>query len=518
MRRAGSSLGPDAVEGERMEHGLRQEHVARAPPTVVELEAAQSPAQPPQGHGIRTTHRRGEDLHDVRGVQLLGSRDDVEGAAQEGEERPHGHLLVDGKVGRGGLEGDSCTTEHPTQRGGARATAHHHGHPRPGHAVEEVGRPQSGRDIARLLGGSAQEVGLDGSPLRGRSDLPVTDAGDDPDVAHDPEGRPHHVTPASVGPGEGQGAGVGPCREEEPRVGPPEGLGGGVGVTEQHEVDRTSPDDDLEEALCGRRELLRVVDDDEAQPRAQAVEGTGVGLQGVCCSTEDPRGVERAGGGEGRHLVVLAKDVGRRHPLLAAVLPAEALQVLRVQTQLDDPHEEVAELSAKGPGGNRQGERLGPRRARRGSRGVPREQLAEDDVLLRTTQQPWRRVPGQRRGLAEDREPERLVRASERGGGRATETRRDGIPQQSGGTAGRRQHEARVGLGLPLRDPVGHDLDGHGRRARAGTADHPQHRPTVVDDGTLALVEHTHAAVLQRGPAEDEHVTIRPRATDIRTS
>ena len=63
--------------------------------------------------------------------------------------------------------------------------------------------------------------------------------------------------------------------------------------------------------------------------------------------------------------------------------------------------------------GTRQGERLGPRRARRGSRCVPGEQLAEDDVLLGTAQQPWRRVPGQRRGLARTPNPsDWWVRAS----------------------------------------------------------------------------------------------------------
>ena len=54
---SGTRLGPDAVERERVENRLRQEHVARAATTVLELEAAQSPAQSSQAHGIRTTHR-----------------------------------------------------------------------------------------------------------------------------------------------------------------------------------------------------------------------------------------------------------------------------------------------------------------------------------------------------------------------------------------------------------------------------------------------------------------------------
>ena len=53
----GAGLGPEPAEREGGEHRLGEQHVAGAPPAVVELEAPQRPPQPAQQHGIRTADR-----------------------------------------------------------------------------------------------------------------------------------------------------------------------------------------------------------------------------------------------------------------------------------------------------------------------------------------------------------------------------------------------------------------------------------------------------------------------------
>ena len=127
----------------------------------------------------------------------------------------------------------------------------------------------------------------------------MTGAPHDPDVADDPVGGEVHRPAAPVRGGQGQGGGVGPRREEQAGVGAPKGLRGGIGVPEHHEVDRTRADDGVEQAGRGRRQLLGVVDDDEAQRRPQAAEGVGVGLQVVRGGAQDPRRVESARRGRG---------------------------------------------------------------------------------------------------------------------------------------------------------------------------------------------------------------------------
>ena len=100
--RAGLRSEPPEREGG--EHRLGEQHVAGSAPAVVELEAPQRPPQPPQQHGIRTADRGGEHVDDVGRVELLGTGDDVEGAAQQGQERAHRRLVAHRQVGGRGVD------------------------------------------------------------------------------------------------------------------------------------------------------------------------------------------------------------------------------------------------------------------------------------------------------------------------------------------------------------------------------------------------------------------------------
>ena len=129
-------LGPDAAEREGLEHRLGEEHVAGPAPAVVELEPPQRAAQPAQLHGIRPTDRRGEHVDDVGGVELLGPRHDVEGAAQQGEERTH---RASSRTGRSAV---AVSTGTPAPRSTRRRVAVR-APPRTTTAIRDHGTPSS---------------------------------------------------------------------------------------------------------------------------------------------------------------------------------------------------------------------------------------------------------------------------------------------------------------------------------------------------------------------------------------
>ena len=422
--------------------------------------------------------------------------------------------------------GTPATAQHPAQGGRAAAAAHHHRHPRPRHAVEQVGGAQPAGDVRRLLGGGAQQVRLDlpAGPGRldpavgGRRPPPRSCAATRAAARRAPRRRTGTTwTAARVG-------GVGPGGDEQPRVGAAEGLGGGVGVAEQHEVDPAAGDDHLQQPQAGRGELLGVVDDDEPQPGRAAGRARRGRPRGGRRRRRGSRRGRRPRGREGGDLVVLAQHVGGRDPLGAVVRPAEPGEVLGVEAELDGPHQQVAQLAAEGAGGQREVHRRRPRRRRRLPRRVPGEQLAQDDVLLGAAEQPRRRVAAQRRRLAQDAEPERLVGAGQRLGGGAAEPGGDGVAQPGGREPGRRQQQAAVGArprrARPGRPPPRRprwSCPCPGRRAPAAPA------PRCVDDRMLARVEHRDVAARREhgaGSAQDcTHArriptTVRHRAVD----
>jgi hypothetical protein len=301
-----------------------------------------------------------------------------------------------------------------------------------------------------------------------------------------------------------------PGSEEQARVCSAKGLGGGIRVADEHQLGSTGRDRLLEQPQPRRGELLGVVDDHEAQALGQ---GGGVVLDEVGGRAEDPRRVERPGGGQRGHLVVLAQDVGRRHPLPSAVVATELRERLRLETELDGTHEQVTQLAAEGAGGQGEVELGRPLRRRGRAGGVAGEQLAEDDVLLGAAQQSRGRVTGERGRLPEQAEPEGLVRARQGGGGRAAEASRDGIPKARCCTSGRGEQQALVSS-QPLGDRRRDALDGHRGLAGAGCTEHPNDGSPVLDRGLLRPVEDGGSGLGEVGAAKDEHPGIPPRPSD----
>ena len=153
-------LWSDAVEGERRHDRFGEQHVARPPTPVVELDPAKRSAQPPQTDGVGAADRRAQHVDDDLGIERLGSRTDIERAPQECQEGPDRDLGAHRQVGTGRVDGHPGTPQDPPKRGGARATAHDDGHRRPRRAAEQVGLAQQCADERGLLCDGPQQVGL----------------------------------------------------------------------------------------------------------------------------------------------------------------------------------------------------------------------------------------------------------------------------------------------------------------------------------------------------------------------
>ena len=229
---------------------------------------------------------------------------------------------------------------------------------------------------------------------------------------------------------------------------------------------------------------------------------------------EHPGGVVGAVPTERGDLVVLTQHPCRRHPFRAAVLGAEPGEVVGPEPELDRAHQQVTQLVAEAAGRQRFAELDRPRRPRHVPRGVPGEQVAQDDVLLRPVEQPRRRVATQRRLGAQHAEAEGLPGARQRLGRRAAESCGDLLAQRRRGAAARGQHEARVGPQTVPAHGVDDQLDGHRGLAGARPAQDPQHARGRVQCPLLALVEpHLHRGD-GRSSAEDDHRRIPSRTTD----
>ncbi len=239
-------LAADVLEGGRGEDGLGEEDVARAPAAAVELEPAQRPAQPPQPDGVGAAEGRAEGVDDDVGVEGVGAGPDLEGAGEQGEERPDGDLVTHRQVGDRGVEGHAGRAQRAAQRRRPRPTAHQHRHLRPRDAVEQVRLAEQAGDEGPLLGAGAQQVGA------GRAVPPSTPAaaGSGARWVADPTTPMCAATRvAASATGAAQrypvrstcGLRVRPAGDEEPRVGAAEGLGRGVGVAEEDQRDARCP-------------------------------------------------------------------------------------------------------------------------------------------------------------------------------------------------------------------------------------------------------------------------------------
>ncbi len=124
---------------------------------------------------------------------------------------------------------------------------------------------------------------------------------------------------------------------EQARVGAAEGEHGLVGVAGEDELlgGEAEPG---EQAVLERVEVLRVVDQQVADPVPLGGEQLRVGLEGQQRARDQLRGVERGrallgdgavrGVGEQRHLLVLAREPAGGHPLRTLGVPAELDEVL----------------------------------------------------------------------------------------------------------------------------------------------------------------------------------------------
>ena len=205
--------------------------------------------------------------------------------------------------------------------------------------------------------------------------------------------------------------------------------------------------------------------------------------------------------------------LGGGDPLGPALVAAASGEVVGVEPQLDGPHQQVAQLAAEGAGRQREVQVGRPVGGGGGPRGVPREELAEDDVLLGPAQQARRR--GHRRAP-----PPRAAPRSRATGGCApagwsscrpagSSPRRAGGPRPAGSA-----RAGGSGRPPPRRAPPARPR----ARRPPSTCPCPAHRapgapaPGSSRDGPLARRRAPARAGDGVGPAEDEHPGIPPRA------
>jgi hypothetical protein len=298
-----------------------------------------------------------------------------------------------------------------------------------------------------------------------------------------PAGPQHDGGRAGTGGGEvvgplGQVTGVGSAETERR----------GVRVARQQQV-ATSPHDRGQQARDGGGHLLRVVDRDE--PRAPPDVGQQLGVVVECPlgRPHDERRVIGAGAAQCVDLVVLGEHLRGGHPLGPVVLAAQPGQVLRAQPAFDRAHHQVAQLGPQAPGAQCRPHVVRPVGSPAGAGRVSGEQLAEDDVLLRTGEQPGGRQSVGGRGATQDAEGQGRGRAGDRLARRAVEPAGDPLAQLGRRAPGRGQHEDLVRREAALLHATDDGLDDRGRDAGAGRAEQPQRPAAVGHRSQLLRVE-----------------------------
>nr|BFE83357.1 hypothetical protein GCM10020093_059580 [Planobispora longispora] len=135
---------------------------------------AQGTAQPAHADHVGAAERAGQQLLGQSFVQGLG----VEGDLDELDQRPHARLLEQRHLAAAHHDRHARRDQRPAQQRhlpGRRPDQH--GHPRPGHPVEQVGAAQGVGDDRRLLGGAVGHHHPDVSGLRVRERRQVTVTG-----------------------------------------------------------------------------------------------------------------------------------------------------------------------------------------------------------------------------------------------------------------------------------------------------------------------------------------------------
>jgi len=246
---------------------------------------------------------------------------------------------------------------------------------------------------------------------------------------------------------------------QDGRVGAAEGLDRNVRVTDENQVDVWMSDDPQEPGRGGG-ELLGIVDDDQGQARGQALNRLGVRLEQIGSRAQDGRRVVGTRPRQCRDLVVLGQNLCSGNPFGSIVSSSQCRETTSVKAALDRSHEKIPQLGAEPSGGQCVLHVRGPVRSLALAAGVTGQELAQDDILLRSAQKPGVGVPAQSSGLAQDAETKRLVSPGQWFGGGATDPGSDAFAQISGRGPGSCQDQALIRRDPVAADPVDHDLDG----------------------------------------------------------
>ncbi len=468
------------------------------------LAGPQGPGQRPHLGRVQTGHRRGEQRLGPVGTEVVGVggvRDrEVHHRPERVEQRHHRGLRDQRGVVAGHLDRHARGTEGPPQpRDRAAPGADQHRHLRPGQPVLEVGPAQQVRDVLGLgpVGVEGEHVRASGPertglgvgvPERGEG-LRVDRPGGGQPGHHGP-GQPQQPRPEPPGDPQRHRAGRGAVGvRERPRevedaadLGTPEGVDGLVRVTHHGQV-ATVPGEGPQQPHLARVGVLVLVDEDVREPGPQV--GPDRRLLGQQHRAVDQLGVVDEALVVEDHLVLLHEQGGRGE-LRRVGGVAELLEVERVEPLLPGPGQHLLHLAGEPAGGDRLVQRGRPQ----GGVPVAGEQLLEDDVLLRSRQQPQRRGVQVGGGVAAHQSVgEGVERRAEGGRHRAAEPGGDPVAELLGGLAAEGQRQHRLRARAPSLDAVDDRLDQGRGLAGAGPGEHQQRAARVVDHRLLEPVE-----------------------------
>ena len=373
---------------------------------------SQREPQPPQADAVEAAERPGEHVDRELGRERFAPEHERGRREQRGRRRCVAQRGARG-VARGGHVGER---QSPLERRHVGARAHDDGHRRPRHAVEQVPLAQEPgdrlalrrvrwsldaqqrRDRVGIGPGTADRVAVGGRQRR----RPVRAAERGADVRRD---RSDHVADGRAPSMHGveqhathRGA-VEHRGERAEQLGPAaaEPVARDIGIAERDDRDAAGGERP-EQGRRGLGGLLRVVDDEEPQPREGA---EGRGCRGVARAAAHDRGGEggELGGVELRRpqllldLGVLGQEARRGDPLGARRTLAETRERGGVDAVLDRTHQEVAQLGPEAAQRAHLGrERIGPGRAE-AVVDAALEQLADDLVVLGAREQRDRARP-----------------------------------------------------------------------------------------------------------------------------
>ncbi len=166
----------------------------------------------------------------------------------------------------------------------------------------------------------------------------------------------------------------------------------------------------------------------------------------------------------------------------------ERFQLVRADSSLDRAHEQIAQLLGEAAGGQRRTQAPGPVVGTE-LFDVATEQLADQQVLLGTGEQPRRRLTAQDRLATQQPERVGVERAGQRLAYRAGEPPGDPLPQLVRGAAAEGEYQDVLWIDTVALDPVDHRLDQRRGLARAGPGEDEQRATAMVDDRALRRVE-----------------------------